>query len=126
MVVRFILNRSWKHKIWALTSLSATVSVLVGGIIAFMINNQSVMLKETLTSSIDKSVTIVEADRAIRDMDSAIQSLIAADLKVDIRTAAIRTIKASAILDESIQKLKQKLNVDLRKLVVNMKKIFRS
>ena len=70
------------------------------------------MLKETLTSSIDKSVTIVEADRAIRDMDSAIQSLIAADLKVDIRTAAIRTIKASAILDESIQKLKQKLNKD--------------
>lgn len=112
MVVRFILNRSWKHKIWALTSLSATVSVLVGGIIAFMINNQSVMLKETLTLSIDKSVTIVEADRAIRDMDSAIQSLIAADLKVDIRTAAIRTIKASAILDESIQKLKQKLNKD--------------
>jgi hypothetical protein len=76
MVFRFILNTSWKHKIWALTSLSATVSVLVGGIIAFMINNQSVMLKETLTSSIDKSVTIVEADRAIRDMDREVSAQI--------------------------------------------------
>lgn len=111
-LMKFILNASWKHKIWALTSLSAAVSVLVGGIIALMINSQSLMLQETLTNSIDESLTIVAADRAIRDMDTAIQALIAADEKVDIRVAAIGTIKASAILDESIQTLKQNLRGD--------------
>lgn len=111
-LMTFILNASWKHKIWALTSLSAAVSVLVGGIIALMINSQSLMLQETLTNSIDESLTIVAADRAIRDMDTAIQALIAADEKIDIRIAAIGTIKASAILDESIQTLKKNLRGD--------------
>ncbi len=107
-IPNFIHDISWKYKMWGVTSLSALVSILIGAISIWMIHNQNQTLESTLNSSIDQSVTIVAADRAIRDLDRAMQALIASDHKKGIRRAAISTIKASAVLDESIQILSLK------------------
>jgi len=105
-LTQLIFNLSWKYKIWFLVSLSSIVSVLVGGITAWMIHNQSQQLQISLNENIENSLIAIEADRAIRDLDRTIQALIAADDKQDIRKATISAIKASAILEEQMQTFK--------------------
>lgn len=102
---RFILNCSWKSKIWALTCISGLISILVGTVTAWLIQNQDFLLQKSLHNSIDQSLVIVDADRAIRDIDRALQAVIAADDSSDIRYSAIATIKANSILDEAMQKM---------------------
>lgn len=101
----FILNCSWKSKIWALTCISGFISLMVGSVTAWLIQNQDFLLQQSLHYSIAQSLVIVDADRAIRDIDRALQTVIAVDDKTDIRIAAVATIKANAILDEAMQKL---------------------
>lgn len=107
-IPNFIHNTSWKYKLWGITGISALICMIIGALSAWTIYDQNQSIKKSLNISIDKSLTIVSADRAIRDMDIAIQALIAADEKQDIRKAAIASIKASSILDENLKILSSK------------------
>lgn len=90
---------------WGITLISAITCLAIGMICILIVHKQNNALEQSLSISIDQSLTVVSADRAIRDLDRSIQALIASDEKSDIRRAAISTIKSSAILDESIQVL---------------------
>jgi methyl-accepting chemotaxis protein len=103
-----IHNLSWRYKIWSISFLAGLLSVLVGITTLWTVNQQNHDLELAINASVEKSVNIVSADRSIRDLDRAIQSLIAEDEKTGIRTSAIASIKASSLLDESIQLLSAK------------------
>jgi len=105
---RIVHNLSWRYKLWIISTLSILVSLMVGLVTIWTVEKQNDVLENAINASVEQSVNIVSADRAIRDLDRAMQALIAEDEKQGIRAATIQSIKSSSILDEAIQKLSAK------------------
>ncbi len=116
---RFLNNIGWRKKIFALTGILVLGSVFIGVIGAAAIYYQDTRIKASVTLAETRISAATRARLSIMSMNSAINALIAADDPAGIRKGAIGSIRASAYLEENLQKLKQSLPGDasVKKLV---------
>jgi len=70
--------------------------------------NQSMQIK--FNQSQKQSGVIFSAYKSVNQLESALIKLIAVSKPIDIRTAAISSIKANSVLDEAIQNLQEQLD----------------
>ena len=104
-----INDLSLRTKILALSGLLIVGIVSVGVLGAGFIHNQSRTTESAVTESQARVMAASRARVAIVEMNAAISTLLAADERVDIRKAAIASIRASSHLDEDIQNLQSAL-----------------
>ncbi len=116
-------NISWRYKIIGLTTLFLSLSIVIGLGSGYFVKHQEQELRLLLESSQLRVKAAISAGIAISDLDVALQSLITSQEKNQIRQSAIKTIRATSILDESLQRLS---NVDGdNKRVVTLTKLLR-
>lgn len=107
MFAKFLGNINWRKKILGLAVLFmlGTVSVgLVGAGVIYYLNDQ---VKHAVGQAEARIKFAAQAHVSIVDMNRAINALLAADDKAGIRKGAIGSIRASSLLDENIQNLKE-------------------
>ena len=100
-------NISWRYKIISLTALLICLTVIVGLGSGFFLKHQDNTLRKVVDESSARSKAAINSGIAISDLDLALQSLITAEEKTQIRKSAIKTIRATSILDESLQRLEE-------------------
>ena len=109
MFTRFLGDINWRKKILGLAILFmlSTVTVgLVGAGVIYYLNNQ---VKQAVGQAEGRIKHASQARVSIIDMNRAINTLLAADDKAGIRQGAISSIRASSLLDENIQYLKESM-----------------
>jgi len=109
MFAKFLGNINWRKKILGLAILFmlGTVSVgLVGAGVIYYLNDQ---VKQAVGQAEGRIKFAAQARVSIVDMNRAINALLAADDKAGIRKGAIGSIRASSLLDENIQNLKERM-----------------
>ncbi len=121
----YINNSSLRTKILSLSGLLIIGIVCVGLLGAGFIHSQSTSTETTVAESEAKVEAASRARVAILEMNAAISTLLAADERLDIRKAAIASIRASSHLDESIQHLQKALpeSRDVRRLAELLEKL---
>lgn len=112
MLYRFLLKVSWRYKIIILSALPLILLVFVALLSSNTIVSQNQKMSAMLESFKLRQATSVNALMAILKFESAVKGLIAADNSTDIRTSAIASIRASATVDENLQKLKEQMPND--------------
>lgn len=109
MFTKFLGNINWRKKILglAIIFMLSTVSVgLVGAGVIYYLNDQ---VKQAVGQAENRIKFAAQSRVSIVDMNRAINALIAADDKAGIRKGAIGSIRASSLLDENIQNLKESM-----------------
>lgn len=103
------------------TFLAGMVCIILGG--GYAIVQQYNAIEEAVNTSYERVSASSKVNHNILAMDRAIQALIANDDPTDMRTAAIASIRAGAILDEELAKLKASYGDDqgVASLVTDMK-----
>ncbi len=114
----YINNSSLRTKILSLSGLLIVGIVCVGLLGAGFIHSQSKATEAAVAESQAKVTAATRARVSIVEMNAAISTLLAADERLDIRKAAIASIRASSHLDEDIQHLQNALpgNQDVKRL----------
>jgi len=112
MIYRFLLKVSWRYKILVLSAFPLLLLVFVALLSSNTIVSQNQKMSSMLESFKLRQATSVNALMAILKFESAVKGLIAADNPGDIRKSAIASIRASATVDENIQKLKEQMPND--------------
>lgn len=114
----YINNSSLRTKILSLSGLLIVGIVCVGLLGAGFIHSQSKATEAAVAESQAKVTAATRARVSIVEMNAAISTLLAANERLDIRKAAIASIRASSHLDEDIQHLRNALpgNQDVKRL----------
>ncbi len=118
-------NSSLRMKILSLSGLLIIGIVSVGLLGAGFIHSQGKATETTVAESEAKVEAASRARVGILEMNTAISTLLAADERLDIRKAAIASIRASSHLDESIQHLHKALpeSRDVKRLAELLEKL---
>ncbi len=103
----FLSHISWRYKIISLVALFLCLSTAIGLGSGFFVKNQEQGLKKLIENSQLRVKAAISSGIAISDLDVALQALITAEEKLQIRESAINTIRATSILDESLQRLSE-------------------
>ncbi|MGK0247787.1 MAG: methyl-accepting chemotaxis protein [Oleispira sp.] len=98
---------SWKIKLSVATGLPLLLGIFMGIFSSFNINQQNSATKYFVNHSISQQQGALDTQFAILNFDRALQSVIVAENKQDIRKHTIAAIKAAAELDETLQRLNQ-------------------
>ena len=109
MIAKVLGNINWRKKILGLAILFmlGTTSVgLVGAGVIYYLNDQ---VKKAVGQAENRIKFAAQSRVSIVDMNRAINALLAADDKAGIRKGAIGSIRASSLLDENIQNLKESM-----------------
>ncbi len=105
----YINNTSLRTKILFLSGLLIVGIIGVSLLGAGFIHRKSVATETAVAESQQRVTAASRARVAIVEMNAAISTLLAADERLDIRKAAIASIRASSHLDENIQRLLEAL-----------------
>ncbi len=108
----YINNLSLRTKILFLAGLLIIGIMSVGLLGAGFIHSQSKATEAAVAESQARVTAATRARVAIVEMNAAISTLLAADERLDIRKAAIASIRASSHLDEDIRNLQDALPGD--------------
>jgi len=108
----YINNASLRTKILFLAGLLIIGIMSVGLLGAGFIHSQSKATEAAVAESQARVTAATRARVAIVEMNAAISTLLAADERLDIRKAAIASIRASSHLDEDIRNLQDALPGD--------------
>ncbi len=121
----YINNSSLRTKILSLSGLLIVGIVCVGLLGAGFIHSQSKATEAVVAESQAKVTAASRARLAIVEMNAAISTLLAANERLDIRKAAIASIRASSHLDEDIQHLHKALpgNPEVTRLAELLEKL---
>ncbi|KAF0191983.1 MAG: Aerobic respiration control sensor protein ArcB [Gammaproteobacteria bacterium] len=104
---RLLANTSWRNKILGFAGTFVAAIAATGIVGGYTIYAQNEKIKNALNSSQLRVASAANAQLYIVRMGRAQGEVISAIDSQDIRQAAIRAIRASSLLDESIQNLQQ-------------------
>lgn len=123
--MKYFESISWKYKLSLLVLIPVVAASIVGVLSALNVYNTANVLGQELELSQSRQSSATQVLIAILNFDRSMQALIAADDSVAIRTHAIATIKAAALVDESTQKLEVALpeNTGVARLGVLLKEL---
>ena len=112
-------NVAWRKKILGLSALYILGTIFVGLIGGIAIYTQNKSIQNAVIQSQARVEAATNARVSLLRMDRNKALLIVAQESEDIRKAAVATIRASSILDESIQKLDAELkgSPDVKELI---------
>ncbi len=107
-------NIPWKTKIVGLIASFIFANLVISASIGWLIDQRNQDTQHRITGALEKLRAATTARESIIRMSAAKASLIAANEASNIRQAAIASIRASSMLDESIQRLKGSLPGEAR------------
>ncbi len=126
MLGRILANISWRKKIFAISGLYTVGIVIVAVLAGYTIQTQNQVMERTMSESQARVDAAITARAAILEMSRAQAEVISFADRTAIREASVQAIRASAVLDETVQNLGavlvgNKSVAELKQLILDIK-----